>query len=109
MNRIMPGRWTARPQGDFVVFIIGMRINRWWMASQYLDAAGRTQARERVEKRQPLAGSLPDRSRKPSADLITLVEQALEMADAEGFACVGIDLCQALERLKAIAATAQTE
>ena len=79
------------------------------MASQYLDAAGRTQARERVEKRQPLAGSLPDRSRKPSADLTTLVEQALEMADAEGFACVGIDLCQALERLKAIAATAQTE
>jgi Domain of unknown function (DUF4188) len=36
MARINPGRYTANPEGDFVVFLIGMRINRplrihkWW-------------------------------------------------------------------------------
>lgn len=36
MSRIMRGRWTARPEGDFVVFIIGMRINQWWMVHRWL-------------------------------------------------------------------------
>ena len=26
---IHPGRWTADVEGDFVVFLIGMRVNRW--------------------------------------------------------------------------------
>lgn len=36
MARISPGRYTANTEGDFVVFLIGMRINRplrihkWW-------------------------------------------------------------------------------
>jgi hypothetical protein len=34
--------------------------------------------------------------------LIALIEEALAMADASGLATVGIDLCSALERLKAI-------
>lgn len=36
MNRILEGRWTASTDGDFVVFIIGMRINRWWMIHRWL-------------------------------------------------------------------------
>lgn len=36
MSTVMKGRWTARPEGDFVVFIIGMRINRWWMIHRWL-------------------------------------------------------------------------
>ncbi len=36
MNGIMPGRWTARTDQEFVVFIIGMRINRWWMIHRWL-------------------------------------------------------------------------
>jgi hypothetical protein len=32
----MRGRWTARAEGDFVVFIIGMRINQWWMIHRWL-------------------------------------------------------------------------
>jgi hypothetical protein len=28
MDRVMRGRWTARPDREFVVFIIGMRINQ---------------------------------------------------------------------------------
>lgn len=27
---IVPGRWTAREEGDFVFFLIGMRVNRPW-------------------------------------------------------------------------------
>lgn len=36
MSRILPGRWTARSEQDFVVFIIGMRINQWWMIHRWL-------------------------------------------------------------------------
>ena len=36
MKTVLEGRWTARPDGDFVVFIIGMRINRWWMIHRWL-------------------------------------------------------------------------
>jgi hypothetical protein len=36
MNRILQGRWTAQTEGDFVVFIIGMRINQWWMIHRWL-------------------------------------------------------------------------
>jgi hypothetical protein len=32
----MRGRWTARPEGGFVVFVIGMRINQWWMVHRWL-------------------------------------------------------------------------
>ncbi len=30
MPEIFPGRWTADIEGDFVVFLIGMRVNRPW-------------------------------------------------------------------------------
>lgn len=36
MDRVMRGRWTARPDGEFVVFIIGMRINQLWMVHRWL-------------------------------------------------------------------------
>lgn len=36
MSRVMRGRWTARTEGDFVVFIIGMRINQWWKIHRWL-------------------------------------------------------------------------
>lgn len=32
-------RMTARPEGDFVVFLIGMRINRPWRVHQWLPVA----------------------------------------------------------------------
>ncbi len=28
MAKVIPGRWSAQPKGEFVVFLIGMRINR---------------------------------------------------------------------------------
>jgi hypothetical protein len=36
MSKIRQGRWTARTDQEFVVFIIGMRINRWWMIHRWL-------------------------------------------------------------------------
>lgn len=30
MRSVYPGRMTADIDGDFVVFLIGMRINKWW-------------------------------------------------------------------------------
>ena len=31
MAKIFPGRYTAEVEGDFVVFLIGMRINKPWL------------------------------------------------------------------------------
>ncbi|MFM7349930.1 MAG: DUF4188 domain-containing protein [Erythrobacter sp.] len=36
MKGIVKGRWCAQPEGDFVVFIIGMRINSWWKVHRWL-------------------------------------------------------------------------
>lgn len=33
---INKGRWCAQPDGDFVVFVIGMRINSWWKVHRWL-------------------------------------------------------------------------
>jgi hypothetical protein len=30
MTKLFPARMTARLDGDFVVFLIGMRVNKWW-------------------------------------------------------------------------------
>jgi hypothetical protein len=39
MSDIRKGRFTAKIEGDFVVFIIGMRINRLWMIHKWLPVA----------------------------------------------------------------------
>lgn len=41
MAQVIPGRVTAQVEGDFVVFLIGMRINKVWKIHQWLAAAGR--------------------------------------------------------------------
>lgn len=39
MAQIQAGRYTARVEGDFVVFIIGFRINSWWAVHKWLPVA----------------------------------------------------------------------
>jgi hypothetical protein len=39
MSRIIPARVTAQLDGDFVVFLIGMRINKWWKFWKWLPVA----------------------------------------------------------------------
>ncbi|MCA9836970.1 MAG: DUF4188 domain-containing protein [Trueperaceae bacterium] len=36
---IQPGRFTAHHKQDFVVFLIGMRVNKWWQVRQWLPVA----------------------------------------------------------------------
>lgn len=36
MAKVVPGRFTAQMDGDFVVFIIGMRINKLWAVHKWL-------------------------------------------------------------------------
>jgi hypothetical protein len=37
--KVQPGRFTAQIDGDFVVFIIGMRINKLWKVHKWLPVA----------------------------------------------------------------------
>jgi len=39
MGAIHPGRYTAHMDGDFAVFIIGMRVNRLWAVHKWLPVA----------------------------------------------------------------------
>lgn len=39
MSTVFRGRYTAQIEGSFVVFIIGMRINRLWAIHQWLPVA----------------------------------------------------------------------
>jgi hypothetical protein len=39
MSALVQKRMTGRIEGEFVVFLIGMRINRWWKPWQWLRVA----------------------------------------------------------------------
>ncbi len=39
MSSIVEKRVTGRLEGEFVVFLIGMRINRWWKVHKWLRVA----------------------------------------------------------------------
>jgi hypothetical protein len=39
MSKVIPRRVTARIEGDFVVFLIGMRINKPWKIHKWLPTA----------------------------------------------------------------------
>ena len=39
MAQVTPGRMTAEMDGDFVVFLIGLRINRWWKVHKWWPVA----------------------------------------------------------------------
>lgn len=38
-NKIFNGRYTAKTDGPFVVFLIGMRINKWWRFDKWIPVA----------------------------------------------------------------------
>src|SRR5437868_10864004 len=39
MSVLVQKRMTGRMEGDFVVFLVGMRIKRWWKPWQWLRSA----------------------------------------------------------------------
>jgi hypothetical protein len=40
MSKVHPGYLTAEIEGDFVVFLIGMRVNKWWKLHKWLPVMG---------------------------------------------------------------------
>lgn len=41
MAEVKRGRWTAQIEGDFVVFLIGARVQRWHVLRSLVDLGGR--------------------------------------------------------------------
>lgn len=39
MPQVIPGRFTAETQENFVVFLIGMRVNQFWAFSKWVPTA----------------------------------------------------------------------
>ncbi len=39
MNKVQPGRFSAQIDGEFVVFIIGMRVNKLWKIHKWIPVA----------------------------------------------------------------------
>jgi hypothetical protein len=39
MSTMIPQRMSGRMTGEFVVFLIGMRVNRWWKVHRWVRAA----------------------------------------------------------------------
>ena len=39
MSKIFNGRYTAKTEQPFVVFLIGMRINKWWRFDKWMPVA----------------------------------------------------------------------
>jgi hypothetical protein len=49
-QQVMPGRWTAQIDGDFVVFLIGARFNSKWQAFRAIsDLGGRRGMRHMLD------------------------------------------------------------
>ncbi len=44
MTKIFNGRYTAKTDQPFVVFLIGMRINQWWRFDKWIPIAVRHDA-----------------------------------------------------------------
>jgi hypothetical protein len=58
MATVVPGRMTAEISGEYVVFLIGMRINKWWKLHRWLPAFRAMAPMLRVLSRQPGLGLL---------------------------------------------------
>lgn len=50
MAEIHKERMTVKIEGDFVVFLIGMRINKPWKLHKWLPVGQRKTARERLNR-----------------------------------------------------------
>jgi Monooxygenase af470-like len=58
MARVFPGRYTARIDRPFVVFLIGMRINQLWAVHKWMPVASAMPPMQRALKKYPAKGLL---------------------------------------------------
>ena len=59
---IIPGRRQAHPDKPFALFLIGMRINRWWAVNSWLPVAMAMPRMQAELVRKPQAGLLWQRN-----------------------------------------------
>lgn len=57
-QEVFPGRFTAGPEGDVTVFLIGMRANRWWKIGTVMRVAAAMPRMLRYLATTPEAGLL---------------------------------------------------
>ena len=72
MPSIHPGRFTAQIDGDFVVFLIGMRINRLLLAHKWMPVVAAMPRMIRELERQPELGLLHARAFLSGRTLLTV-------------------------------------
>jgi fumigallin biosynthesis monooxygenase-like protein len=56
MAKVIADRMTAQVESDFVVFLIGMRINRFWKLHKWLPVARAMPRRLRELQQDPTSG-----------------------------------------------------
>lgn len=57
-NAVVPGRMSAQIEGEFVVFLIGMRVNKWWLVHKWWPVFRAMPPMLRALSRQPDLGLL---------------------------------------------------
>lgn len=75
--RVLPGRYTADIDGDFVVFLLGMRLNRPLRGWRWLPAASAMPALLRV-----LDGA--SRGRMPRSRAMAVSDDVVRLSHREG-------------------------
>jgi hypothetical protein len=73
MATVIPGRYTADVEGEFVVFLVGMRINHFWKIHKWLPVARAMGPMLRSLKRDPSKGMLGYRV-LPGLRVITVLQ-----------------------------------
>ena len=58
MAKIFPGRYTARIEGPFAVFLIGMRINQLWAVHKWVPVAAAMPPMLAMLRKHPAKGML---------------------------------------------------
>jgi len=83
---IFPGRYTADVEGDFVVFVIGMRVNRPWKLRKWLSVARAMPPMVEYLETHPEAGCLATRRGMFSPLQPMLIQYWRSFDDLERFA-----------------------
>ena len=58
MAEVFPGRYTARIDGPFVVFLIGIRINHLWAVHKWMPVAAAMPPMQVALRKNPAKGLL---------------------------------------------------
>lgn len=85
MRDVQPGRYTAQVDGDFVVFLIGMRFNKLWKVHQWIGVFVAMPSMLRELERHPDKGLLASRI-SFGGRTITLVQYWRSFEHLERFA-----------------------